>query len=703
MCRLRLCLFSPLSLTQQHADPPQAAPPTASEGDLLGLGSQDISNNIQALHLCPRTGDSTMDVPHPAPLGDVNEGPSTLVSETSPLTAGNEPRLPSEHTISEEFYGNSYARLSTDPEMEGAEFDPCAGIVNVPVDEFDADPGELNVKFDQDSDGGQQGGRAAAEAPYLKKKSGTPKKAKASKDSTKDLKKGLGRFQKVKGSDPDQKPLPHKEKEQKGGLKAMQDKAKQYKNNLSKAAFLWSQKGLVAMRQGLEAAQEWMDKGIESRKKGEDTPADEHNGMDQESAGDPTMRVSCAADPLKTTTDEELEDVAEIAAALQGMMPADRSLVLKELEPHLQVEVLEYLKSQGVEVLEDEPPKGSREFEVCEDVDKGPQRHLPTALNHTPLADMPHAVSDSALTELKSPHPGNAGVTDQAANEPGQSIGGFGGAEFAERSVSLPDIHEADLLGMGADATSPKVGFNQASTSAAPFGGAVRVCATDPDELDSFFQGAPAAVDPPQASPPQMGDFLSGQTHPSVDQDDLFFRSSNPPVPDDELMTFGGAGPEVGVAGGMHGDLYAGDRGCEGEPEIRRILRERRVQEKHAKMAAKLQEKILREHAELERQEAQVSYKDQFGPKLQAWKDHHRANIRGMLTSLHTVLWEGAQWKPISVGDVLDAGQVKKVYMKANLLVHPDKVRQKNGTDEQVVIADMIFDALKEAWNEFQK
>ncbi len=46
--------------------------------------------------------------------------------------------------------------------------------------------------------------------------------------------------------------------------------------------------------------------------------------------------------------------------------------------------------------------------------------------------------------------------------------------------------------------------------------------------------------------------------------------------------------------------------------------------------------------------------------------------------------------------------QVKKAYMKANLLVHPDKVHQRNGTPEQVAIADMIFDVLKEAWGAFK-
>ena len=45
--------------------------------------------------------------------------------------------------------------------------------------------------------------------------------------------------------------------------------------------------------------------------------------------------------------------------------------------------------------------------------------------------------------------------------------------------------------------------------------------------------------------------------------------------------------------------------------------------------------------------------------------------------------------------------QVKRFYMKANLVVHPDKVKQKGGTLEQVATADMVFDVLKAAWGKF--
>lgn len=79
-----------------------------------------------------------------------------------------------------------------------------------------------------------------------------------------------------------------------------------------------------------------------------------------------------------------------------------------------------------------------------------------------------------------------------------------------------------------------------------------------------------------------------------------------------------------------------------------------------------------------------------------------QGNIRGLLGSLDTVLWESSGWTPLGMGDLLESGQVKKAYMKANLIVHPDKVRQKHGSDEQVAVSDMVFDVLKEAWGQFK-
>ncbi len=77
-------------------------------------------------------------------------------------------------------------------------------------------------------------------------------------------------------------------------------------------------------------------------------------------------------------------------------------------------------------------------------------------------------------------------------------------------------------------------------------------------------------------------------------------------------------------------------------------------------------------------------------------------NIRALLSSLDTVLWENSGWKKPAMTDLLEPQRVKRAYMKANLVVHPDKVKQKGGTVEQIVIADIAFDALKGAWAKFE-
>ena len=77
-------------------------------------------------------------------------------------------------------------------------------------------------------------------------------------------------------------------------------------------------------------------------------------------------------------------------------------------------------------------------------------------------------------------------------------------------------------------------------------------------------------------------------------------------------------------------------------------------------------------------------------------------NIRALLASLDTVLWEGSGWKKPSMTDLVEPKRVKRAYMMANLVVHPDKVKQKGGTVEQLVVADIAFDTLKTAWAKFE-
>lgn len=57
------------------------------------------------------------------------------------------------------------------------------------------------------------------------------------------------------------------------------------------------------------------------------------------------------------------------------------------------------------------------------------------------------------------------------------------------------------------------------------------------------------------------------------------------------------------------------------------------------------------------------------------WIEGKERNIRALLSTMHTVLWAGeTKWKPIGMADLVTPEQVKKVYRKAVLVVHPDKV-----------------------------
>lgn len=59
------------------------------------------------------------------------------------------------------------------------------------------------------------------------------------------------------------------------------------------------------------------------------------------------------------------------------------------------------------------------------------------------------------------------------------------------------------------------------------------------------------------------------------------------------------------------------------------------------------------------------------------------------------VLWPECGWQPVSLTDMITAPAVKKVYRKATLCIHPDKVQQKGATLQQKYVAEKVFDLLK--------
>lgn len=66
---------------------------------------------------------------------------------------------------------------------------------------------------------------------------------------------------------------------------------------------------------------------------------------------------------------------------------------------------------------------------------------------------------------------------------------------------------------------------------------------------------------------------------------------------------------------------------------------------------------------------------DQVDERLTGWRAGREGNLRALLASLETVLWEGAGWNKVGMGELIIASKVKVVYMRGIGKVHPDKVR----------------------------
>ena len=85
---------------------------------------------------------------------------------------------------------------------------------------------------------------------------------------------------------------------------------------------------------------------------------------------------------------------------------------------------------------------------------------------------------------------------------------------------------------------------------------------------------------------------------------------------------------------------------------------------------------------------------------ISEWTAGKERNIRALLCSLKSVLWEGEdRWKEVGMHQLVTADQVKKCYRKAMLCVHPDKVAGK----EHENISRLISIELNDGWSEFEE
>ena len=66
--------------------------------------------------------------------------------------------------------------------------------------------------------------------------------------------------------------------------------------------------------------------------------------------------------------------------------------------------------------------------------------------------------------------------------------------------------------------------------------------------------------------------------------------------------------------------------------------------------------------------------KDSIDAKVQSWRGGKETNLRALIASLETVLWEGLGWKKVGMHELITDGQLKVRYVRAISKVHPDKV-----------------------------
>lgn len=139
----------------------------------------------------------------------------------------------------------------------------------------------------------------------------------------------------------------------------------------------------------------------------------------------------------------------------------------------------------------------------------------------------------------------------------------------------------------------------------------------------------------------------------------------------------------------------------EGETEERRRARMERHQRTKERAAKALAEKNQRDIQALKEQEERHRIAETLDIEIKRWAAGKEGNLRALLSTLQYVLWPECGWQPVSLTDLIIGANVKKVYRKATLCIHPDKVQQKGATLQQKYIAEKVFDLLKEAWNKF--
>lgn len=127
----------------------------------------------------------------------------------------------------------------------------------------------------------------------------------------------------------------------------------------------------------------------------------------------------------------------------------------------------------------------------------------------------------------------------------------------------------------------------------------------------------------------------------------------------------------------------------------------KRVNEMRESQQKALQEVRDREDRKKREEAEEDLVRKKLEPIVKAWSEEHgkKKQLRALLANLHTILWPEADWKPISIGDILDDSKMKRCFHKASRVVHPDKTHHLDA--EKRFLAKRIFDSLSQAKSDY--
>ncbi|PWN47550.1 hypothetical protein IE53DRAFT_349019 [Violaceomyces palustris] len=149
------------------------------------------------------------------------------------------------------------------------------------------------------------------------------------------------------------------------------------------------------------------------------------------------------------------------------------------------------------------------------------------------------------------------------------------------------------------------------------------------------------------------------------------------------------------------GGAGVGGRGKVAEGRRKAVASPSSSQLESAKSAVEMGLERLRAEtaANLAEEAEKLSLKDSVDDRINSWKAGKENNIRALIASVDTIAWDGLAWTKVGMHQLVTDAQVKKAYTRAIAKLHPDKLKAKETTLEQRMIASGAFNVLNEAFN----